>query len=232
MKGIITRLNYRNLKNEAHVEFHNTVDNLFVVEFPPETIGVRKQYDVYKPLFEGEVSLLDVVKKSSYTGEIKVQNNKRNTAFRGLSDQVKSSTNHFNLEKQKAALQISIVLDNYGNIAARPIDQETAAIDDLLRELRGSNYSESIALLNLEEWLTQLDIENRRFRELMFARYEESAKRPTANMRETRIKVDKAFMDIVRTIEALVLINGITDYEPFIIKLNVIIEHYKNIIAR
>jgi hypothetical protein len=224
-------MNYVSLRNEVHVEIHNTV-NTVITRFSPETLGIKKQYDVYKLFLDEEISLLDIVKKSGYTVEIEEQDNRRDTVFRGFADAVKSAENHFNPEKQKAAAQISIVLQNYGNIAARPLDQETAAIDDMLRELRNGNYPELITVLALGDWITQLELENQKFKELMLARYSESAKRPTSNMRETRTKVDKAFSEIVYTIESLVWINGITAYEPFIKELNAVIGRYKQIFAQ
>jgi hypothetical protein len=191
-----------------------------------------KQYNVYKPAFDKEVSLLDIVKKSGYTGEIEEQDMRRDTVFRGFADAVKSAGNHFNLDKRNAAARILIVLENYGNIASKPLDQETAAIDDLYRELNSDDYPTLIALLDLNDWLAQLNLENQRFKELMLARYAEVSKRPTSTMREARTNVDKAFQDIVDTIEALVTLNGIEAYEPFIKELNAVLERYKNILAR
>jgi hypothetical protein len=231
MKNVILRMNYAHLRNEVHVTFHETANTL-VVRFSPDTLGVREKYDIYKPLFDEEVSLLDTIKKSGYTGAIEEQDSRRDIIFRGFVDAVKSATNHFNLEKREAAARVSLVAEHYGNIAAKSFDEETAAIDDLLRELRSGDYTETVAALALNDWLTQLDTENQRFKELILARYEETAKRPILNMKATRTKVDKAFLDIVYQIEALVLVNGITAYEPFIKELNAVIERYKNILAR
>jgi hypothetical protein len=231
MKNLITRIDYQHLRNEAHVELHDTTNTL-LVESSPDSLGIRKQYDVYKPLVDDEKSSLDVIKKSGYTADIDEQDQRRDAIFRGLVDAVKSAENHFDQLKKKAAVRITIVLDNYGNIAAKTFDEETAAIDDLIRELGSGDYPALVATLALEDWLTQLNTENQRFKELMSARYKEVAKRPTTNMREARKKVDKAFLDIIYTIEALVLVNGITAYESFIKELNAILDRYKNVYAK
>jgi hypothetical protein len=80
-----------------------------------------------------------------------------------FADAVKSGLNHFDPAKREAARRIEIVLDNYGNIAAKALDQETAAIDDLLRELRSGDYPALVDSLALADWLVQLDVENRTF---------------------------------------------------------------------
>jgi hypothetical protein len=231
MKNVIVKIDYSRLRNEVHVELHGTVNTL-IVRISPDTLGIRKQYDAYKPAFDEEVSLLDIVKKSGYTGEIEEQDMRRDTVFRGFADAAKSAGNHFNLDKRNAAARILIVLENYGNIASKPLDQETAAIDDMYRELSSGDYPTLITLLDLNDWLAQLNLENQRFKELILARYSEVSKRPTSTMRAARTKVDKAFQDIVDTIEALVTLNGIEAYEPFIRELNTVIERYKNILAR
>jgi hypothetical protein len=232
MKNVITRIDYQHLRNEVHVQLHVTVDPLFV-QFPPDFLGVRRQYDIYKPLVGEETSLLDIVKKSGYTVEIEEQDQCRDTVFRGFADAIKSAENHFNPLKQDAAKRISIVLERYGNIAVKSLDGETAAIDDMLRELRSGEYPALVTVLDLDDWLIQLDTENQRFQELMLARYKETAKLPTANMREVRKKVDKAFLDIIYTIEAQVLISGgMAQYEPFIRELNAIIERYNKLYIR
>jgi hypothetical protein len=51
-------------------------------------------------------------------------------------------------------------------------------------------------------------------------------------MRAIRTKVDRAFLNIVYTVEVLTLSNGIGAYEPLIRELNAVIERYKNILAR
>jgi hypothetical protein len=231
MNNIITRVKFSHLRNEVHVELHGTA-NTVIVKFSPDTLGIRKQYDAYKPALDEEVSLLDIVQKSGYTGEIEEQDIRRDTVFRGFADAAKSAGNHFDLDKRNAAERILIVLESYGNIASRPLDQETAAIDAMYREFSGGDYPPLIAQLGLNDWLAQLNLENQRFKELMLARYTEAAKRPTSSMRAARTKVDKAFQDIVATLEALVTINGIEAYEPFIKELNTVLERYKNILAR
>ena len=229
-KNIISRLNYNDLRNEAHVEFHETTD-IVIIKHNPSVLGIQVQYQIYKSLLTAEISILDVIRKSEYTKEIEDQNQIRGRIFRGLSDAVKSGLHHFNEDKRKASQKVDIVLGHYGNITTKTFDEETAAIDDLLRELSESCPSE-IILLGLGEWLEQLGQENRRFKELMAERYAEAAQRPTIRMKDARAAVDKAFRELLNRIEAYVVINGITEYEAFIHEMNAITERYKALLAR
>jgi hypothetical protein len=229
MKAVI-RIDYAHLRNEAHVELHETADTI-IVRHNPAALGIAVQYGEYKPHLDTEVSLLDVIRKSGYTGELDGSDHRRDTLVRGFSDAVKSGLNHFDPAKREAARRIEIVLNSYGNIAAKALDQETAAIDDLLRELRSGEYPALVDSLALTDWLTQLDAENRTFKRLMMARYGETSQRPTTRMKAARKNTDAAFRGIIDQIEALATVNGMAQYEAFIRELNAILERYKNILA-
>jgi hypothetical protein len=231
MEAGIIRFRYEHLRNEAHVEFHESVDNLFV-KYPPESLGLAPLYAEYKPLLGAEISSLDVMRKSEHTVDLEDQDHKRDGLYRGFDDAVKSSLNHFAPAKLEAARKVQAILDSYGNIAAKPLDQETAAIDDLLRELATPNHAALIATLGLEDWLVELKAENQLFKKLMQERYEETAQRPTIRMRPARADVDKSLRAMQNRVEALVEVNGAASYEAFIRELNAIMERYKNLLAQ
>jgi hypothetical protein len=178
-----------------------------------------------------EVGALNVIQKSGYTDEINAQDNVRDKIFRGFANAVQSSRNHFNADKRKAAEKINIVLEHYGNIAAKALDRETAAIDDMLRELN-DNYAADVQLLSLNDWLTQLDAENQKFKQLMSKRYTEVARRPATSMKTARAETDKALRAMLDMLDALIRVNGTDAYMPFINELNAVNERYKNQLAQ
>ena len=159
MKNSLIRFNYTELRNEAHVEYHETLDGI-IVKHNPETLGIKPLYDTYRLLFDAEVSVLDLIRKSGYTGDIAEQDHVRDGLLRGFAGAVKSMLHHFDETKRTAAQKIDLVLEHYGNIAVKAFDQETASIDDLLRELN-DNHTANINTLALGDWLVQLDAENR-----------------------------------------------------------------------
>jgi hypothetical protein len=228
MVNLIIRFRYEHLRNEAHVEYNETVSGL-ITKYNPQ--GIQIQSAAYKSSLNDEVSVLDVIRKSEYTIEISDQDHVRDEIFRGFDEAVQSACHHFDLNKRKSAEKIDVVLEHYGNIAAKTFDQETAAIDDLLRELN-DNYSADITLLGLNDWLTQLAAENRKFKQLMSERYTEAAQRPKTRMKSARAETDKAFRSMLDMLEALLKVNGVDAYMPFINELNAVSERYKNQIAQ
>jgi hypothetical protein len=229
---MIIRLEYPRLKNETYVELHDIIGRVFVL-FPPEQLGVVPQYTIYRTCYGKVVESLDVIIKSGYTELIGEQDRHvRDRVYRGFDDAVKSALNHFDPDKHEAARRIKIVLDKYGNIAAKAIDQETAAIDDLVRELQSGDYPALLTTLALNDWIEKLQTENQRFKDLMMARYDETAKRPDAHMRPARLATDKAFRELMRQLEALALVNGKEAYEAFFRELNAVLNRFKLLIAQ
>jgi hypothetical protein len=231
MANVIIRLDLAQLRNETHVELNENVNRL-IEDFTPGALGIVPQYQVYKPAFDAEVAVLDVIRKSEYTAEILDQDHVRDGIFRGFDEAVQSAQHHFVPAKQEAAKRIAVVFEHYGNISAKTYDQETAAIDDLIRELATGDYPTLVTLLGLNDWIIQLDVENQKFKNLMATRYTEASQRPTTRMKAARVETDKAFHSIIYQIEALALVNGIAAYEAFIRELNAVFERYKNIQAQ
>jgi hypothetical protein len=229
-KNLVKRLPYEHLRNEAHVAYHETFNGL-VQKHDPDRLGIRPLYDAYLPLYMVEVSVLDLIRKSGHTEEIDGQDRLRDSLIHGFTDAVKSARNHFDVEMQKAAKKIELTLKHYGNIAVKPLDQETAAIDDLLREL-SDKHEADVRLLMLDDWLRQLDAANQKFKELMSERYAETAQRPSTNMKTARVGTDRAFRAILNMLDSLITVNGASQYEPFVNELNAVSERYKTQLAQ
>ncbi|MDR1526423.1 MAG: DUF6261 family protein [Dysgonamonadaceae bacterium] len=231
MNNLIIRLDYPNLRNETHVELNENAKRI-LAKHNPETLGISPQYVVYNSALEDEIAVLDLIRKSDYTAEIQEQDHYRDRIFRGFVDTVQSSLHHFDPDKCEAASTIEVMLEHYGNLSVKTYDEETAAIDDLLRELASGDYPSLVNALQINDWLTKLNVENQKFKDLMSDRYLETSQRPPVNMKAARKNTDKALYDIIYLIEALVMVNGIDAYRDFIRELNAVLERYRLIQAQ
>ena len=235
MKKVITailiKFCYEHLRNEAHVEFHTNVQTLFV-KYTPEALGIKTIYPSYKALLDDEVDALDVIRKSELTAEIKVKNHERNRLYRGLADSVKACRNHFDPGKRPAAEKLEVILEHYGNIAHKRLDEKTAAIEDLHRELLKQENFLQVTALGLGDWLECLAQVNRHLEALMMTRYNEASKRPNIRMRSVRKKLDKVFRTILDLLEAQVRVNSADANKAFLAELNAVMERYRDILAQ
>jgi hypothetical protein len=156
MSHLIARINLQSLKNENHVEFNDDVDPVFV-SHNPQTLGVQPLCNKYKGALNSEKTSLDFIAKSAFPQEISQQDHERDRVYRGTVNVVQAAEHHFDPAQRMAARRINIVVERYGNISRKTFDDESAAIDDLIRELRQPALAQDIALIGLEPWLVRLE---------------------------------------------------------------------------
>jgi hypothetical protein len=230
MKKIITSINLHQLKNETHVQFNENINAVFV-KYNPQALGIKALYDLYKSSFDNETEALDIIRKSEFTAKITGQDQKRDTVYRGFVETVKGSMHHFDPAHVQAAELLYDIFRHYGNIARKTLDDETAAINDLLREFSLPTATQAITLLGVNAWRDKLEEENTLFAELMTERYIETAEQTPFRMRETRTETDRYYHAIISQMENQWLA-GVPAQKIFISELNAIIDRFKNILAQ
>jgi hypothetical protein len=230
MTKLITRIDLHSLKNETHVEFNDDVD-ITIVGHNPQTLGIQPLYNKYKGALNSEKTSLDFIAKSAFTEEISRQDHERDMVYRGTVSVVQAAEHHFDPEQRAAARRINIVVERYGNISKKTLDDESAAIDDLIRELRQPALAPDIALIGLDPWLVRLEYENGTFRHLKKERYNETAGKTPVRMKTARTETDKYYLAMISQIETNQLA-GIPVNEAFVRELNAVIERFKHILAQ
>jgi hypothetical protein len=230
MNKIIISIDLHSLKNETHVQFNENVNFVFV-KYDPQALGIKALYDLYKLSFANELEALDIIRKSEITAKITEQDRRRDIIYRGFTDTVKGSTKHFDPEHVAAAELLYDIIGHYGNIAYKTLDDETAAINDLVRELAMPANAAAIRLLNMQTWIDKLVEENELFVTLMSERYAETAEKTPLRMRTTRAETDKYYHAIISQIENQWLASSVVN-GAFVRELNAVIERFKNILAQ
>jgi hypothetical protein len=226
----ILKLDLRTLRNDEHFQFHTEFRDL-INQTTSAALNITAQFTAYQSLFAQEDEALKKIMKSALTEDIEEADRRRDRIFRGIIDANKSALKHFNAGTQAAAKRLKVLFDTYGNVAAKPINEETSAIHNLLQELNG-NYAADAATTGITDWATELETANNALDSLVKNRYDESAQRTTLVMKETRTQTDAACRIITDRIDALMLIEGTPVYSGFITQINVIIEKYRNILAQ
>ena len=217
------------LRNEEHFQYNTDFTGL-VVNATPVVLGIANQFSLYIPIYTSEGNALNVVQKSDVTNELVDCDAIRDTTFRGLSDSVKSACNHFNLGTKQAAIRIQLVFDEFGNVATKSYDEETAAINVLVSRLN-QDYASDVATLGIADWLNELLSNNEIFDALMKRRYSQDVIKAQFHMKQVRFELDAAYRTITKRINALIIVNGEADYKVFVEELNQRIERYKDNLA-
>ena len=227
----MTDIRLSRMKNEVHVQFHESVNSL-IVKAGAETYSFALLYALYKQAFDNETEALNIIRKSELTAQISEQDRVRDAIYRGFSDTVKSFRNHFDEEIREAANRLWSIFLHYGNVTQKPFDAETAAINDILREFERAENAAAIDKLQLSIWATKLADENAAFHELMMQRYGESLEKTPYRMKTARLETDRYYRAIVAEIENQLITGKMNPDNGFIIELNAIVSRFKSILAQ
>jgi len=234
MSTTIIGITTSRMKNEVHVQFHESV-NALIVKIGSETleeIGLAVLYLLFKQAFDNEVSALDVIVSSEMSPHIIEYDRSRDGIFRGFSDIVKGFRNHFDPAIREAANKLWKIFLHYGNVTKKQLDAETAAINDFLRELNRPENAAAMAKLNVTEWAVKLAEENDKFQKAMMDRYSELKGNTVFRMRQARVETDRFYRAMVAQIDNNVLTGKMSADNDFIMQWNAIVTRYKNILAQ
>jgi hypothetical protein len=220
----IKNIRLLHLRNEEHFQFITEVKDL-ISAVGADALKIAAQYAVFLPRYADEDEALKKIVKSATTADIEANDSVRDTTFRGLADTCKAALNHYDPETAAAARRLQVVFDTYGNVAAKSINAETAAIYNLLQELNGS-YAADVNTIGLTGWVTKLAADNSALEALVKARNNENAAKTHLRMKECRAETDNAYHEIVRRINALIVVDGEAAYTVFVNRLNEYIDKY------
>lgn len=231
MKKAIAEINLGKLKNETHTQFGESVNSL--IEFlGAEALQVATLYALFKAAFDKEKEALDYMRKSHISSAIIDQDHVRDITVRGFTDTIKGLRNHYDALLRSDANRLWTIFSFYGNLAQKPLDDETAAINDLIYELK-SNCGQELERLGLEGWVDQLNTANWKFHSLMMDRYGAETAKTAYRMKTIRTETDTYYRAIVNEFENIVLKGTATSViTQFIAELNAIVTRFRNILAQ
>ena len=228
----ITKIDLRTLRNDEHFQFHTEFRDL-VMTTGLDALNIQTQFDVYRSLFEQEDEALKKIMKSAITEDIQEADRVRDNTFAGIVAANKAALLHFRSEVVTAARRLQIVFNTYGNVARKPLNEQTSAVYNLLQELQDS-YQNDVNTIGvfMADWVQELKQNNEAFAILVKDRYDESAQRTDLILKEVRTQVDAAYRTITERIDAYMILEDSTPYEKIIRRWNTVVEKYKNIMAQ
>ena len=224
------KIDLRVLRNDEHFQFNTEFRDLLTAN-NPAALKVAPQFEAYLTLYAQEDEALKKIIKSAITANIQDADHQRDLTFRGMIDANKSALKHFRPETVTAAKRLQVVFDTYGNVARKPLNEETSAVYNILQELKGV-YEADVTTVGIADWVQELETNNKAFDELVKGRYDEAADRTELVLRQVRIQVDTAYRSIIERIDAFAIVEESDIFTNFIRRWNVVIEKYSNTLAR
>lgn len=172
-------------------------------------------------------------RKWAQTEDISTLDTQRDQALSAFLNALKAMLASPNAQKQQGARQLTFIRDKYTLSASDEYMKETTAIQQMVQEMEASMQAQAaLAATGLDDWFLDLKQKNEAFLQKMNERTEAQAGQQKGIVRETRLKAEAAYRNVVKAINALAIVqvpDGY-DYAAIIDRLNAEIEHYLSLI--
>ena len=212
------------LRNDAHFQFYTEFRNL-VQKDDVVKQKIASQFETWLVLYDKEDAALKKIQKSAITAKIQEADKSRDDIYLGMVETNTAALKHFSGEVRDAAARLKILFDTYGDVVRKPLNEQTSATYNILQELKGK-YAPDTVLVGISGWVSELEVRNNAFADLMRERFDETAARTDIVLKDTRIEVDAAYFAIRERLNALAVVEGVSVYENFIRTFNAVIAKY------
>jgi len=227
----IERLDLHSQRNAGHSQFLTDFRDT-VLKYNPSVLLIDELFARFESLYTDEGVALVAITKSATTVQIEIADKDRDSTFRGLADKVQNGLNHFNPAVRDTAKRVLVIFDSYGNLVRKPQDEESGLIKSLIADLRTKISPNDLMLLEIIDWVAELERRNNSFIKLQDSRNSEEAKRTELRMKQVRSDIDPVYKQLVERINALILVNGEAPYADFVKEVNARINRAHDAIAQ
>jgi hypothetical protein len=226
----LVRVKLSALRNEEWFQYQTEL--LTLLKNNPEVkAGMGVLYTDFSALYGQADQALQVLRKSAWTAEIEALDQARDRLLTGLSEAVDALLHGFDASKEFPARQVRVTLDKYGRIQGDTYNQETAAIYNLLQDLKGPQAAE-VSTLGLGGWVTAIEKANKEFETGFTRRTQESVAQSPYGIKPVRTQTDRNVREMFDRVDAFALTAAKPEpYDAFITQMNGFSDYYKRLLA-
>lgn len=221
----IPSIRLESLGNGDHFKFHSDVIKLIKSD---ATIS-EKVADLlakYEAAFKVEDANYELSQKSFDTDAIAAADSRRDSVYIVLKKNVTSFSKLDDATMAAAATKLLQMLTDYHLSTSDNLNRESGKLLNIIDDCE-KKYSAEVETLGLGVIVSTLKAANEEVIKLMDSRGGELAQRKVGAMRDSRAAVDEIYRAIIQFINALIVVNGETDYAAFAERLSSDISYYK-----
>ncbi len=224
----IQKISFGQFRAAEHVQFGTEICELI-----DEAPGKEQlpQYETYKRLHGEEQKIFKKTAAAALTPELVQADRMRDKHTTGFFLAIESAQHHYLPEQEKAADRLAGLLKPYKGVVKYTYNAQTASLTRMAAELQKTAAAADIDLLGLAGWVIQIDTDNNNFARLMMLRSTDNLDKEEGTMTEIRSRVDAAYFDMVKHINALIVVNGQDAYTEPVKLINERIDYYKRTVA-
>jgi len=153
-------------------------------------------------------------RKWAQTEDISTLDAQRDQALSAFLNALKAMLASPNAQKQQAARLLTFIRDKYTLSASDEYMKETTAIQQMVQEMEANMQAQAaLAATGLDDWFTDLKAKNEAFLQKMDERTEAQAGQQKGIVRETRLKAEAAYRNVVKAVNALAIVQVPEGYD-------------------
>lgn len=189
--------------------------------------GVVTMFKAAVTAFDGA---LKASQASAYTEAMTTADELTDKAWRGLTATAKAQLEHPAAESAAAAKEAVAILKKYGDVTAKPYNEEYGNIPNALQDFTELG-EEKQKLCYIDAWVAELKKRSDEFLAAQAQRTEEQGAKVQGAVKTARTACDEAYLTLVSYVNAMTAVSGETAYSDFIDNVNVVVDEAKATLA-
>lgn len=210
------------LSRLGQLDFFQVISNIlaFLQAADLTALQLQKVYDELLAAFNAYDEAIIQTRKTGLTDPLAVLDSERDQSLSGFNDCLKGYSKLLVPAKAAAAKALLTILEKYPYIQGLPSRDETAAIINLLHELKTPERTADTNLLGLTDFVTVLEEKNTAYQTTYNQRTEKEAQYQVEAAKTTRLATELAFRNVVNAINGLEAVFGEEAYRTLSDQIN------------
>ncbi|MDR1499997.1 MAG: DUF6261 family protein [Tannerellaceae bacterium] len=204
----VIRFNVRQLRNEEWFEFHTSYRGTVGI-YGASNLGIADLYTLYDPQYTDVDRVLQALRKSYYTGQVKEADRKRDEVFRGFETVVKGMLLLPDAAGKEAAGHLYNLIEGYRkSIIGANYLEESASIYNLVQDIN-IKYMDDVSKLGVADWVDALNKAENEFLKVRKKRDDESRDKPKEELLKLRNEMDSLYITMMNVVDAKLVVDGL-----------------------
>ena len=213
------------LSNGAHAEYHHTTLERAKGDSAVSS-KCAKYLTPYQAAYDEQNRVYKTSTKNLSTDDIAASDRLRDELYRSFRDAVKAMDGISIPAMAEAAKVLMQLIKDYRIDPQGQLDKETGDLRNFTEDLK-NKYADQVAALGLTEVANELEKANEQTATLIKQRDSENKAREVGLLKRARAATDKAYRQLVKMVNALVMVEGEDAYADFVAEQNSLIKRYK-----
>lgn len=192
-----------------------------ISEMDPSLIGVSP--DLLERISDDMNALENAVngtRTSIESAQVSVHEQNRDNLINYIMMRINSSSSLPLADEQEAGQILIPVIKPYAGITRIPVQQETAQVKGMIRDLKSSQYAEYTTRLGLDSYLDELEKENNAYQQLTVQRLQSQEANKIESGTSIRSRLDEEYDDFILEAQSFNIMSGTDVSAKFVNEMN------------